>query len=312
MRLCQRVAVLVLLFASLSIAAFGQASAYTPGRPILMWKVSSKTSSAYLLGSVHLWEKSMYPLPAVVDKAFAASSTLIVEVDMTKIDHQQLQQLMMSTGMFPAGDDLNKHITAETRAKLNEFTAGYGVPPDSFFQYRPWMVGLTVVMLPMLKAGINPEDGLDMYFLNKVGDKRIEQLEDAAFQINLFSHFPDKDADHTILHALKQATESNEMLAKIASFWARGDAAKIDELMASMSADDDAAEKALSHRLREERNPHMTDRLEKCIQSGEKCFMVVGAAHTVGDEGIVKQLQAHGYRVEQSVVESPEKAVHAQ
>jgi uncharacterized protein YbaP (TraB family) len=52
----------------------------------------------------------------------------------------------------------------------------------------------------------------------------------------------------------------------------------------------------------------MTERLEKCLQSGEKCFMVVGAAHTVGNEGIVKQLQAHGYRVEQAVVETSAKA----
>jgi uncharacterized protein YbaP (TraB family) len=298
---------IALILAVLSAAAFGQSIAYTPGSPILMWKVSSKTNSAYLLGSVHIWDKSMYPLPAVVDNAFSASSTLIVEVDMTKVDHEQLQQLMMSAGMFPQGDDLNQHITPETRAKLNEFTSAFGVPPDSFFKYRPWMVGLSLVMLPMLKAGIDPQNGMDMYFLHNAGDKRVEQLEDAAFQIKLFSSFPDRDADHTILHALKQAKQSNEMLAKIASYWSHGEAAKIDELMASMSADDDADEKALSHRLREDRNPHMTERLEKCLQSGEKCFMVVGAAHTVGNEGIVKQLQAHGYRVEQSVVEAPAK-----
>jgi uncharacterized protein YbaP (TraB family) len=297
-----------LLLVFLSTAVFGQTSAYTPGSPILMWRVSSKTNSAYLLGSIHIWDKSMYPLPAVVENAFAASSTLIVEVDVTKVDHQQLQQLVLGAGMFPAGDDLNKHITAETRAKLNEFTAGYGVPPDAFFKYRPWMVGLTVVMLPMLKAGMDPENGMDMYFLHKAGDKRIEQLEDAAFQIKLFSSFPDKDADHTVLHALVQAKESNAMLAKLETYWGRGEATKIDELMASMSADDDADEKALSRRLREDRNPHMTERLEKCLQSGEKCFMVVGAAHTVGNEGIVKQLQAHGYRVEQAVVETSAKA----
>lgn len=299
--------ILVLLLALISPAAFGQPS-YTPGSPILMWKVSSKTNSAYLLGSVHIWDKSMYPLPAVVEKAFADSSVLIVEVDMTKVDKQQLQQLMVSLGMFPAGDDLNQHITAETRAKLNEFAADYGVPADAFSRYRPWLASVTLVMLPMLKAGMNPNDGMDMYFLNKAADKHIEQLEDAAFQVKLFANFPDKNADRTIQHALKQAKTSNEMMAKIASYWSHGDGDKIDELMASMSVDDDADEKALSRRLREDRNPHMTERLEKCLQAGEKCFMVVGAAHTVGSEGIVKQLLAHGYRVEQSVVETPAKA----
>jgi uncharacterized protein YbaP (TraB family) len=298
---------LALLVAFLSVASFGQAS-YTPGTPVLMWKVSSKTNSAYLVGSVHIWDKSMYPLPAVVEKAFAASSVLIVEVDMTKVDHQQLQQLVASIGTFPAGDDLNKHITGDTRARLNEFSAGYGVPADAFSRYRPWLASLTLVMLPMLKAGMNPNEGMDLYFLNKANGKRIEQLEDAAFQIKLFSAFPDKDADRTILHALKQAKVSTEMLAKLSSYWGHGEADKIDELMATMSADDDADEKVLSRRLREDRNPHMTESLEKCLNSGEKCFMVVGAAHTVGSEGIVKQLLAHGYRVEQAIVEVPAQA----
>jgi len=301
--------IVALLVAFLSVASFGQAS-YTPGSPVLMWKVSSKTNSAYLVGSVHIWDKSMYPLPAVVEKAFAASSVLIVEVDMTKVDHQQLQDLVASIGTFPAGDDLNKHITGETRAKLNEFSAGYGVPADAFSRYRPWLASLTLVMLPMLKAGMNPNEGMDLYFLNKGNGKRIEQLEDAAFQIKLFSSFPDKDADRTILHALKQAKVSNEMLAKLSSYWSHGEADKIDELMASMSADDDADEKVLSRRLREDRNPHMTESLEKCLNSGEKCFMVVGAAHTVGSEGIVKQLLTHGYKVEQAIVEGPTQAAN--
>ena len=60
--------------------------------------------------------------------------------------------------------------------------------------------------------------------------------------------------------------------------------------------------KRYERRLREDRNPHMTDRLEKCLHSTEACFMVVGAAHVIGSEGIVKQLQARGYRVEQATV----------
>jgi hypothetical protein len=287
----------------LTSLCFGQESAYKAGSPILMWKVSSKTNSAYLLGSVHLWDKSMYPLPAVAENAFAASSVLIVEVDMTKVDHQALQQLTMSAGMFPQGDDLNKHITPETRASLNEFALGFGIPKDSFYKYRPWMVALSVVMLPMIKEGISPEDGMDLYFLHKAGNKKVEELETAEFQLKLLSSAPDKDADNIIQHAIKQAESSNEKMAEISRYWSRGEANKLDELMRAMSAEDDADEKAMSHRLREERNPHMTERLEHCLQSTEKCFMVVGAAHAVGAEGIVEQLKRDGYRVEQPVVE---------
>ena len=294
----------LLIVALFSIAAIAQSSAFKPGTPVLMWKVSSKTNSAYLLGSVHVGDKSMYPLPAVIEDAFAAATVLIVEVDMTQVNQPQLQQLMMTLGSYPEGDDIFQHISPHTRAKLDTFLGQYGIPPAAFAHYRPWLAALSVTMLPMIKAGLNPNEGIDMYFLNKARGKRIEQLEDAEWQVKLFAEFPEKESDAVLSRSITQAASINEHYAKLASLWSRGDAVKIDELTKSWSAGESAAERAFDRRLREDRNPHMTQRLEQCLQSSESCFMVVGAAHTIGSEGIVKQLQAHGYRVQQAVVGS--------
>ena len=301
---------LALFCALISISAFAQSSAYKPGAPVLMWKVSSASNSAYLLGSVHLGDKSFYPLPSVIENAFAASSLLIVEVDIRKVDQLELQQLIAASGTYPPGDDLFQHIAPETKAKLNAFLGANGIPDILVARYRPWMAGLTVSMLPMIKAGLNPNDGIDMYFLNKAGGKPVEQLEDAAWQVKLLSSVPERASDKFLLSAIAQAERSKETWTKLATFWSEGAADKIDELTKADEADDSADEKALSRRLREERNPHMTDRLEKCLHSSESCFMVVGAAHAVGSQGIVKQLQARGYRVEQSVVENPAPVIH--
>ena len=302
---------LAFLCALVSIAAFAQSSVYKPGAPVLMWKISSGSKSAYLLGSVHLGDQSFYPLPSVIEDAFAASSLLIVEVDMRKINPLEAQQLMAASGTYPLGDDLSKHIAPETEAKLNAFLTSYGMPPQLFGRYRPWMAGLTVSMLPMIKAGLNPNQGIDMYLLNKAGDKPVEQLEDAAWQIKLLSSVPDRDSDKFLLSSIKQAEHSQETWTKLAKYWSEGAADKIDELTNAQETDDDADEQALSRRLREDRNPHMADRLEKCLHSSESCFMIVGAAHAVGKEGIVKLLQARGYGVEQAVVETPAQATAA-
>lgn len=296
--------ILAFVCALISIPAFAQSSVYKPGAPVLMWKVSSKTNSAYLIGSLHLGDKSFYPLPSVIENAFAASSLLIVEVDTRKMSPLEMQQIIASTGTYPLGDDLSRHVAPETMAKLNAFLAAYGMPPALFARYRPWMAGLTVSMLPMIKAGLNPSQGIDMYFMNKAGDKPVEQLEDAAWQVKLLSSVPDRVSDKFLLSSIAQAERSEETWTKLAKFWSEGAADKIDALTTAQEADDDADQKALARRLREDRNPHMTERLEKCLHSSESCFMVVGAAHAVGSEGIVKQLQLRGYRVEQAVVES--------
>jgi uncharacterized protein YbaP (TraB family) len=295
--------VLAILCALLAISGYAQTSPYKPGSPLLMWKISSRTNSAYLLGSVHLGDKSLYPLPSVMENAFTSASVLIVEVDITKVDQFQMAQLMATVGTYPEGDDLFKHLTPETRAKLNAFLGAYGMPPELFARMRPWILGTALQMLPMMKDGLNPNEGIDLYFLNKAGNKRVEQLEDAEWQIKLLADMPDKLADPWLQSAITQAEDSKNRWTKFATYWREGAADKIDELTTSTNMGNTAEEKAFERRLREDRNLHMTDRLEKCLSSSESCFMVVGAAHVVGREGIVKQLQARGYHVEQAVVE---------
>ena len=300
--------ILAVLCTLLSISGFAQSSAYKPGSPLLMWKVSSKTNSAYLLGSVHLGDKSLYPLPSVVENAFASSSVLIVEVDITKVDQFQMAQIAAEVGTYPDGDDLFKHLTPATQAKLTSYLGRYGMPPELFIRMRPWILGATLQMLPMMENGLNANEGIDYYFLNKAGNKRIEQVEDAEWQIKLLATMPDNLADPWLSSAITQAEDSKNLWAKFATYWKEGAADKLDELTTSTNMGSTADAKVFERALREDRNPHMADRLEKCLQSSESCFMVVGAAHVVGREGILKLLQARGYQVKQAVVEAPATA----
>src|SRR5258708_35560358 len=42
-------------------------------KKLLMWRATSPTAIVYLLGSIHVGDASMYPMPAVVETAFAGS-----------------------------------------------------------------------------------------------------------------------------------------------------------------------------------------------------------------------------------------------
>lgn len=43
----------------------------------------------------------------------------------------------------------------------------------------------------------------------------------------------------------------------------------------------------------------MTKRISTYLKSGGRVFVVVGAGHMVGDEGIIELLRKEGYRVDQ-------------
>jgi len=46
-----------------------------------MWKISSPTTTVYLLGSVHMARQKLYPLDRAIEDAFAQSEHLVVELD---------------------------------------------------------------------------------------------------------------------------------------------------------------------------------------------------------------------------------------
>ena len=113
----------------------------------LFWKVSSPTNTIYLLGSVHLGTKEMYPLPDYMEKAFQRSSVLIVEVDLNKVDKAEqakIGQYVTSNGTYPGDDTLWKHISPTTKENVQTFCSANGLPPDAFAKTKPWLVALTV------------------------------------------------------------------------------------------------------------------------------------------------------------------------
>jgi uncharacterized protein YbaP (TraB family) len=48
----------------------------------------------------------------------------------------------------------------------------------------------------------------------------------------------------------------------------------------------------------------MTGKMEEYLKGKEPIFVVVGAAHIIGDKGIARQLRDKGYKVEQVVLEA--------
>jgi uncharacterized protein YbaP (TraB family) len=80
--------------------------------------------------------------------------------------------------------------------------------------------------------------------------------------------------------------------------WKRGDAAAIQSLLNESTLKEPGAER-INQLIIIDRNHSMTQTLEKLAKQGGHYFVVVGAGHLAGDEGIIALLKQHGYRVSQ-------------
>ena len=264
----------------------------------LFWKATSGANTLYLLGSIHIGSKDMYPLPKEFEDAFAASKTLIVEVDIGKVDMQKMQATVLARGMYGAGDTLWNHVDSDVRKQLEAFCDQYQMPAGMLAMMKPWLVSITIATLPMIKAGMDPNLGIDKYFIDKAeadgSGKNVVEIESAEMQMNLLSGFSDDVQAALLASSLKQAGNSLDQSKKIQDLWMRGDAAKVEAAL-----HEDAGPPEVEKVLLYDRNPHMADVAEQYLRGKDQAFLVVGAAHLVGKEGVVSLLEKRGFKVQQ-------------
>jgi uncharacterized protein YbaP (TraB family) len=263
-----------------------------------LWRVQSKRSTVYLLGSVHLLKKDVYPLSRTIESAFEKSDALAVEADINDISRLDIQKLMSSA--FYSGDDtLEKHVSRDTFDAVKDQTERLGLPLEFVYNQKPWFLGLTLESLELMKSGYDPEYGIDKYFLSKAaGKKKILELESLDYQIDLLSGLDDTEQELFLLYTLKDLKILVQEVDKLVEAWKSG-AAESMESTITKSFTEDRRFYPIYEKLIYKRNRNMTLKIEGFLRTSGTYFVVVGAAHLLGDRGIIQFLKEKGFTVEQ-------------
>lgn len=265
-----------------------------------IWKISSAVNSIYLLGSIHVADPEIYPLDSAIEDAFALADSLVVEVDITQIDEMQMLQLVSDYGTYPQDEGLRDHIPEDLYVQLDEQFEQLGVNNFALLDiYRPWVVVATQEELQLQELGYNAEDGIDLYFIDKAAEtgKDIIELETAEFQIELLSSFPDE----LMILMLEEGVENPPTRADLDMLfeaWEDGDVVEMERL-AFEALEEEPALEPYYDKMFDERNLNMVEMIEGLLGGDESYFVVVGAGHLVGENGLINLLEARGYVTEQ-------------
>src|SRR5215467_12785406 len=132
------------------VALLGVAHAQTAVQPqpkprrFLMWKATSPTATVYLVGSIHVGDSGMYPLPQQLESAFATAKVLAVELNLKNSDQGKMTELVQKYGVYGQGDGLSKHLSKETSAALDAFCTQHELPREGVEQFKPWFVAVNI------------------------------------------------------------------------------------------------------------------------------------------------------------------------
>jgi uncharacterized protein YbaP (TraB family) len=263
-----------------------------------MWKATSPSRGVvYLIGSVHLLTADYYPLDPAFDEAFKSADLLVEELDMHEMLVPSSQIEMLTRGMLPAGQTLDKVISAETLNAVVKKFAEIGMPIEPMKQFKPWLLSLTLQGLEWQKAGFDADLGLDKHFYDRAiaQGKNVQGLETLSFQLAQFDEMPMDLQDRLLSETLKELETTKTSFTRMANAWKSGDSAEIERLVLK----DLKAEPQMYDRLLIERNRTWLPKIEALFSRPKATFVVVGAAHLVGTDGLLQLLKAKGYTIEQ-------------
>ncbi len=287
---CRKVGLIVLAFLWLASQLNAQEKSF-------LWRVRSNKGTIYLLGSIHYLKRENYPLKKSIQDAFNSSATLVLEIDLERDTLERSQQVMLEKALYRDGTTLEQNIAPETYQLAQRRARELGIDLLQMGQLKPWFVALSLVSAKLQKMGFDPNFGLDRVLADqaKKSGKAIRGLETLEFQIGLLDQLSPAEQDSMLRQTLNELDMLDKSLEQIVQSWNSGDSRAVEQLLlASMKDYPKIYEKVVV-----ERNRRWLTELSKMLERGDKALVVVGAAHLVGQNGLIELLQQRGYIVEQ-------------
>jgi uncharacterized protein YbaP (TraB family) len=285
---------LLLLFRTSDVAA--QNASQAPVKSCL-WKVVSKESTVYLLGSVHLLKPDAYPLSRTIEQAFDDATRIALEVNMDSLDSPDAQRMIMTKALLPEGNKLNDVVSPATYRVVQQKVQALGLDIQVLTRMKPWFLSLSLVAMKMQQLGYDPQHGVDRHYFERArkAKKEVLGLETAEFQIDLLDSLSGKAQEESLLQTIKELDQVETEFEQIVSAWAAGQEKQLSEtLLKSFKEYPDIYAKLIT-----ERNRNWLPKIESFFRNGHKTLVIVGAAHLVGREGVLDLLRQKGYSIEQ-------------
>ena len=165
-----------------------------------------------------------------------------------------------------------------------------------FEQMQPWAVSLTLSQLKLSSIGVNQE-GVDGYYHQcSIRDKRPQRfLESIEEQLNILSSIGEEEEDAVILQTIKEMRELPLMISWMVQEWREGKTGRLEhELVNEMQRESPK----MYHTVLKQRNDAWMPKLILMLHEEKRGFVLVGAMHLLGSDGLLEQFRIRGYKTE--------------
>ncbi|MEY3728081.1 MAG: hypothetical protein RL098_1552 [Bacteroidota bacterium] len=271
-----------LLLYFLCLSGFSQAQ--------LLYQISGNglTEASYLYGTIHILPKDKFELSNSLKRAFDASTTIAMEVDLDMSGAEKIA--LAQKVMLPDGKTLKDYMAAQDYLQLKAYCIDSLQWSESKFERSSKLKPMFFSSV-LIQENMSNMASYEMEF-NKMAKKKKKEtigLETIEFQLGLFDQLPMQ----TQVDMLKQDYKSDmKSYDTLLACYLREDLETLGKLM----AEETSAYPEFNELLLVQRNKSWIAPMRAQMQK-ESTFFGVGAAHLSGPDGVVALLRAQGFTV---------------
>jgi hypothetical protein len=244
--------------------------------------VTRNGKRAWLFGTLHIGVEAER-LPKVVWDKIGTATMFVMEMD---VSDPAVPAAMAKEAMLPPDRNLERELGPELWRKTVAATGGV-LPAPMLARFEPWFVVVTISA--QLLPATRPMDAELQGRAKQEGDALV-YLESWQQQVGMLEEAMD-------LEVLKDTVSRLDQEKKMAKAMLRAYLAGDADALAAIAFDPEEIKRhpKLYQKLFYQRNDAWLPVLQKQIARGD-VFVAVGAAHLLGDRGLIAMLEKSGHQ----------------
>jgi uncharacterized protein YbaP (TraB family) len=271
-----------------SVSALVTPEKFTKG---LIWKIeAAQKSPSYLMGTIHVDDPRVRELFKNAQGHFNDAKTVCTEVKLDfKAIAAELQAMFFSDGQTLESVITDKALYQQTIKLAKE----RGLPEIMIRQMKPFALVFVLSMPPSTGQILDEKIYTDAIRQGK----QVCGLETVEEHGDIFKSFGMSDQIKMLKITVENIAEVDKQYPLLLKAYLERDLAAMAALMnASMLIHDKEIEALFIQRFLIDRNNKMLMRMQPLIEKGN-AFFAVGAMHLTGKAGLLRLLEAQGYRL---------------
>ena len=260
-----------------------------------VWKISNNNNHIYLAGTIHSLGKKDYPLNKAFYKAYKNSQILVFETNLEKLENPSFSYLIKSKTMYKKNDYISNYLSSQTLNLLKIELQKRKIPYSVIKNLKPGMISVILTQNELKRLNMFGI-GVDKYFSQKAkkDKKKRLYLESVYKQIDFLSSMGEGYEDEFIKYTLKDLKTLKKDFILMKKAWRSGD----NELLEKISLNPLLLNfPKLYDSLLTKRNEKWLIKIKKMFKSKKVEYVLVGALHLVGKEGLLNELERLGYTI---------------